>query len=73
MLAVLHIEIVMLSCLGDWLQDIGWTTALSNAEGTSTGNESLTSGHDIAKTRYKHRVISKSLHQLLQNTFQRCK
>ena len=73
MLGALHIEMVMLSCLGDWLQDSGWTTALSNAEVTSTGNESLTSGHDVAKTKYVHQVTAKALYQLLQNTYQRCK
>ena len=30
MLGALHTEMVMLGCLGDWLQDIGWTIALSN-------------------------------------------
>ena len=29
MLGALHIEMVMLSCLGDQLQDSGWTVALS--------------------------------------------
>ena len=29
MLGALHIEIAMLRCLGDWLQDSGWLTSLS--------------------------------------------
>ena len=44
MLDALHIEIVMLNCLGDWLQHSGWTNVLSNAGVTSSGNDSLLSG-----------------------------
>ena len=35
MLEALHIEIAMLRCLGDWLEDSGWLTSLSNAGATS--------------------------------------
>ena len=28
----LHIEMVILSCLGDWLEDSGWINVLLNAE-----------------------------------------
>ena len=34
-LGALHIEMVMLSCIRDWLQDSGWTIALSNSRVTS--------------------------------------
>ena len=44
MLYAIDIEIVLLSCLGDWLQDSGWTTAVLNAGVTSSGNDSLLSG-----------------------------
>ena len=49
MLGALHIKMVMLSCLDDWLQNSGWTIALSNARVISSGNDLLLSGHDIAK------------------------
>ena len=54
MLGALHIEMVLLSCLGDWLQDSGWTTALSNAGVTSSGNDSILSGHEVGTTKYVH-------------------
>ena len=50
MLSALHIEMIMLSCLDDWLQDNGWTVVLSNSGVISSGNVSLLSGHDVAKT-----------------------
>ena len=56
MLGPLHIEMAVLSCLGDILEESGWTTALANANITSTGNEFLLSGHSIAKTKYAHQV-----------------
>ena len=42
-------EMVLLSCLGDWLQDSGWTTALSNKGATSSGKDSILSGHKVGK------------------------
>ena len=51
MLGALHIEIAMLRCLGDWLQDSGWLTSLSNAGVTSPGNEPLLTRHIIAPSK----------------------
>ena len=51
MLGALHIEMVMLSCIGDWLEDSGWTIALSNSGVTSSGNETLLTGHKVSKTK----------------------
>ena len=48
MLGALHIEMVMLGCLEDLLEDSGWTVALSNSGITSPGNDALPTGHDIA-------------------------
>ena len=45
-----------LSFIGDWLHDSGWTTALSNSGVTTSGNESLLSGHNV--TKYVHHVVS---------------
>ena len=56
MLGPLHIEMAVLSCLGDILEKSGWTTALANANITSTGNEFLLSGHSVAKTKYAHKL-----------------
>ena len=73
MLSALHIEMVMLSCLGDWLQDSGWTIALSNAGVTSSGNGSLLPDHDAAKTKYVHQVTTSTLYYLMTNAFEHSK
>ena len=62
MLGALHIEIAMLRCLGDWLQDSGWLTSLPNAGVTSPGYESLITGHNIAPSKYAHQVTAKVLY-----------
>ena len=48
MMGSLHIEMAMMSTIGDWLEDSGWTIALSNAKVNSPGNQSLLTGHDVA-------------------------
>ena len=72
-LYAIDIEIVLLSCLGDWLQDSGWTTALLNAGVTSSGNDSLLSGHEVGKTKYVHQVTALTLHQLMKDAFEQSK
>ena len=72
-LGALHIEMVLHSCLGDWLQDSGWTTALSNAGVASPGNDSLLSGHEVGKTKYAHQVIALTLYQLMKDAFEQSK
>ena len=73
MLGALHIEMVLLNCLGDWLQDSGWTTALSNAGVKSSGNDSLLSGHEVGKTKYVHQVTALILYQLMKDAFEQSK
>ena len=73
MLGSLHIEMATLSFIGDWLQDSGWTTALSNSGVTTSGNESLLSGHNVAATKYVHQVTAYTLYQLMQQAFQKAK
>ena len=46
---------VILACLGDWLQDSGLAVALFNFGVTTSGNESLLSGYDVAATKYASR------------------
>ena len=64
---------VMLGCLGDWLQDSGWTIALSNSGVTTSGNDSLLSGHDVAATKYVHQVTACTLYNLMKQAFQQPK
>ena len=69
MLGSLHIEMAMMSIIGDWHEDNGWTIALSNAKVTSSGNQSLLTGHDVAQTKYVHQVTTCCLYQLLHAAF----
>ena len=66
MLGALHIEMVMLGWLGDWLQDSGWTIALSNFGVTTSGNDSLLSGQDVATTKYVHQKTACTLYNLMK-------
>ena len=58
--SALHIEMVMLSCFGDVLENSGWTIALSKAGITTPGNDTLLIGHAVAKSN----ACTKSLHVL---------
>ena len=68
-LGALHIEMVMLDCLGDLLKDSGWTVTLSNSGITSPGNDALLTGHDAGKTQYMHQVAALALHQLMVSSY----
>ena len=70
-LGALHTEMVILACLGDWLQDSGCTVVLSNSGVTSSGNESLLSGHDVAATNYAHQVTAFVPNILMQDASQK--
>ena len=73
MLYAIDIEIVLLSCLGDWLQDSGWTTALLNTGVTSSGNDSILSGHKVGKTKYGYQVTALTLYQFMKDAFEQSK
>ena len=68
MLGALHIEMVMLGCLEDLLEDSGWTVALSNSGITSPGNDALLTGH-VVKTKYMHQMTAFTLHQLMVSSY----
>ena len=61
MLGVLNIHMVMLSCVGDLLEDSAWNIALFNTGITAPGNDAVLTGHAVAKSQYMHQ-ITKSLH-----------
>ena len=73
MLGALQTEMVMLGCLGDWLQDSGWTIALSNSGVTTSGNNSLLSGHGLAATKFVHEVTACTLYDLMKQANQQSK
>ena len=69
MMGALHIEMSTLSALGAWLDDSGWTIALLNANVTTPDNQSLISGHEVAKTKYCHQVTACTLNSLMQEAY----
>ena len=72
-LGALQTEMVMLGCLGDWLQGSGWTIALSNSGVTTSGNNSLLSGHGLAATKFVHEVTACTLYDLMKQAYQQSK
>jgi len=53
----LHIEMALLSVLGDWLEGSGWKVMLSNADVTTEGRaDSLQRGSDTARAQWAHQV-----------------
>ena len=61
MLSALHIEMVMLSCIGDLLEDSDWTTVLSNDGFTTRGNDALLTSHTVIKSKYMQEVTARAL------------
>ena len=66
----LRIKMVILSCIGNWLQDSGWTIAHSNSGVTSQGSDSLLTGHNFANTKYAHQVTVPTLYNLINAAFE---
>ena len=73
MIDALHIEMVMLRSLDYWVQRSGWAITPSNTGVTSSGNDSLHAGLNVAKTRYVHLVTASTLHRLTTNAFEHSK
>ena len=64
-LGSLHVEMAMLSTLGDWFHDSGWLELLSGAQVAGTGNQALLSGKEVSKTKYCHQVTAFVLNRLM--------
>ena len=60
MMGPLHIEMSFMGAIGSWLDDSGWTVALSNAQVSTPGNEKLVTGHVVVQTKYAHQVTALS-------------
>ena len=61
----LHIEMALLSVLGDWLEGSGWKVMLSNADVTTEGRaDSLQRGSDTARAQWAHQVSAAALFAL---------
>lgn len=61
MLSALHIEMVMLSYIGDLLEDNDWTVGLCNAGITTLGNDVLVTGDAVANSKYMRQVTARAL------------
>ena len=71
MLGGLHIEMVIQSMLGKWLEGSGWSSALAEAGIVTSGRaEALLSASHVKRTRYAHHVTAASLHILQGSAYE---
>ena len=72
MIDPLHIEMVFLDAIGNWLDGSGWTSIFERAKITTTGQiESYLSGNKVKQTRYTHQVSMALLIHLSFLSFQK--
>jgi hypothetical protein len=70
----LHIELVGLKLLGDWLTGSGWTSVLAEANVASPGvADSFLKASHIARTRHAHQITAAALSILLTKAYERYK
>ena len=63
----LHIEIAALRAIGDWLENSGWTSALTQANIATAGKaDSFLNASHVSRSRHAHQVTACSLHILKQ-------
>ncbi len=66
----LHIEMAALKSIGTFLEDSGWTTAISEAGVASSGTaESFLVAASVTKTRFAHQITASSLYILLKEAY----
>ena len=69
----LHVEMVGLKALGEWLDGSGWVGALSEADVATPGTaESFLKVSHLAKTRRAHQVTAAALHVPRQSAYDEC-
>ena len=57
MMGPLHIEMMFLKLIGNWVDGSGWSQVISDSGISSTGRaEALTSVHSVTRARYAHQV-----------------
>ena len=69
-LGSLHVEMAMLSTLGDWFQDSSWLELLSGAKVMGTGNQALLGGKEVSKTKYCHQVNAHVSNCLMKTAYE---
>ena len=66
----LHIEMALWNTVGDYLEDSGWTTALTNSDVASAGKaDSFLKTAHLATTRHSHQITALALVQLEEEAF----
>ena len=68
-LGSLHVEMAMLSTIGDWLDGSGWLELIAKAGVTGPGNNYLLNGKKVATTKYVHQVTATVLHRLMRHVY----
>ena len=69
-LGPMHIEKMLWSLSGDWLDGSGWTTALTNSGISTSGKaQSFIGVHHICRTRYIHQVSVAALYVLIKKAY----
>ncbi|VDI48817.1 Hypothetical predicted protein, partial [Mytilus galloprovincialis] len=66
----LHIQIAALRTIGDWLDNSGWTSALSQANIASSGTaDSFLKASHVSRTRHAHEVTASALYILMKRSY----
>ena len=66
----LHIEMVLMNTIGNWIQGSGWVEAFVQANITTTGRiDSFLNGSKVKRTRYVHQLSLEVLIKLAHNAF----
>jgi hypothetical protein len=66
----LHIEMTAGKTIGDWLENSGWKTSLTQANITSAGRaDSFIKSSHVSRTRHAHEVTACSLYILQQQAY----
>ena len=72
MMGLLHVEIVIGACIGDWLQGSGWGEIYANLNISTPGRiESALKGNKIKRSRYTHQVALYVLRSLAKHKFKK--
>ena len=70
MLGAMHIEKMLWTVSGDWLQCSGWTTAIHNSAVATSGTaQSFLGATHICRTRYVHQVSASALYVLMKKAY----
>lgn len=73
MIGAMHVEKMLWSVSGDWLDQSGWTSVITNSGVFSCGTaQSFMSVSHIMRTRYIHQVTVSALYILLKRAYNTC-